>query len=53
VADDIKVEVIERITDGIPYYTVLKDGWVYLITRDKTIVEKFIKKGKKNGKIKE
>jgi len=47
---DIKVEVIERITDGIAYYTVLINDWVYLITRDKNLVTKFIKKGNYNGR---
>ena len=44
-ANDIKVEVIERITDGIAYYTVLLNDWVYLITREKKLVRKFIKNG--------
>ena len=46
-ANDIKVEVIERITDGIVIYTVLLNDWVYLITRDKKLIDKF--KKKKNG----
>jgi len=45
VADDVKIEVLERITDGIPIYTVLFDGWVYIITRNKELIKKFIDKG--------
>jgi hypothetical protein len=45
--DDIKIEVIERTSGGIVVYTVLLNDWVYLITRDSKLVEKF--KKKKNG----
>jgi hypothetical protein len=45
VADETKVEVIERITGGIPIYTVLFNGWVYIITRNKELIKKFIDKG--------
>jgi hypothetical protein len=49
VADDVKVEVLERITDGIAIYTVLLDDRVHVITRDKKLVLRFIKKSKDQG----
>ena len=46
-AEGITIEVKERITGGIVIYTVLLNDWIYLITRDKKLIEKF--KKKKNG----
>jgi hypothetical protein len=51
VADDNKIEVIERTSiSRIIYYTVLINGWVHLITTNKDLVKKFIKKGNYNGR---
>ena len=47
-ADQPLVEVIERMYSNIPKWTILKDGWVYLITYDKRIADKY-KKEIKNG----
>jgi hypothetical protein len=47
VADDTKIEVLERISDRISVYTVLINDKVYLITKNKELITKFIKK--KNG----
>jgi adenine specific DNA methylase Mod len=50
VADNIEIEVIERISNGIPVFTVLFNDWVYLITRNKELIQKYIdKKGKYYG----
>jgi hypothetical protein len=47
VDNDITIEVIERRAGNISIYTVLLNDWVYLITRDRKLIEKF--KKKKNG----
>jgi hypothetical protein len=44
VVDGISIDVQERRSDGIIVYTVLLNDWVYLITRNKKLIEKFKKK---------
>jgi hypothetical protein len=45
-ADQPLVEVIERRYSSIPKWTILKNGWVYLITFDKKIADKYKKESK-------
>jgi len=41
---EVKIEVIERTSpDRVVSYTVLLNGWVYLITKNFQIAKKFIK----------
>jgi hypothetical protein len=44
VVEDITIEVKERISGGIVSYTVLLNDWVYIITTNKKLIEKFKKK---------
>jgi hypothetical protein len=44
--EDIKIEVIERrMVDRSCSYTVLFNGWVYVITKDIRIARRFLIKG--------
>jgi len=41
--EGIKIEVIERTRNGISYYTVLLNDWVFLITKNKSLAQKIFR----------